>query len=714
MATFYLDPTGGNDANDGTTFANRWKTVTSGATAARIAPGDTVRVMTSADAARVLAPPFSIASSTNASPIEITTSASHGYSTSDVVTIASHATNTAANGTWTITVVDATKFTLNTTTGNGVGGATGTVRRCVNGTFTNSSSTITLSEAVTATIDDCQTAWTASANITTTTSSTRKFGTLSTSITPGASFTTGLMAYRATGTLDLSRYQRVSFWIRGGASIAANVLRLDLCSDAAGATPVHSFTIDSTLASGAWTILTFNTGAALNSAVQSVALTALTDPGTVGVLIDNIIACNETTGGSLLGDSNAAGARFWPLQNLSSTTGIVDMIVSSTPASTLQGYYGTSATTALYYRNCSIITSAQTVQDSGTAGSPITFSFGWDTTDMSTQVGETWLDGRDGTFTFSLNAQNYITLDGYLRLVRGININLIGARNVDGDDLMSVACNTGFSAGSLYNANLTRLSSVCCNNSVSALVGGEVTIEEFDTYSCTNGATFTGSKHYHIDTMTGNNNGDQTINVASCADVFIRSLITNASTNGFAATTTTGGVAVIESTGGAETDIGQAAISNMGGEVRVLRSGGTVGSVSIVRETGTIVTVTDGNRHTASGVAYAMTANSNATVRFPHRLYFQPFAVGADTLVTVTVWMKRTSASLNCRLVILRGGAPGVDSAVVASSNVSNTNSYEEMTLTFTPTEIGACQLVAECYGASATLYVDDFSVSQA
>lgn len=49
MATFYLDYEGGNDANDGTTFANRWKTITSGATAARIAPGDTIRVMASPD-----------------------------------------------------------------------------------------------------------------------------------------------------------------------------------------------------------------------------------------------------------------------------------------------------------------------------------------------------------------------------------------------------------------------------------------------------------------------------------------------------------------------------------------------------------------------------------------------------------------------------------------------------------------------------------------
>lgn len=66
-----------------------------------------------------------IASSTNAGPIEVTTSSNHGFATGDKVTINGHLTNTAANGTWTVTKVSATKFTLDGSTGNGIGGATG-------------------------------------------------------------------------------------------------------------------------------------------------------------------------------------------------------------------------------------------------------------------------------------------------------------------------------------------------------------------------------------------------------------------------------------------------------------------------------------------------------------------------------------------------------------------------------------------------------------
>lgn len=72
------------------------------------------------------ATPRAIASSTNATPIEITMGAAHGYTTGQKVTIVGHATNTNANGSWDITVTGANTFTLDGSVGNGVGGATGT------------------------------------------------------------------------------------------------------------------------------------------------------------------------------------------------------------------------------------------------------------------------------------------------------------------------------------------------------------------------------------------------------------------------------------------------------------------------------------------------------------------------------------------------------------------------------------------------------------
>jgi hypothetical protein len=58
-----------------------------------------------------------ITAASNASPIVIT-SATHGYATGDRVTIASVGGNTAANGNWVITRVDANSYSLDDSTGN--------------------------------------------------------------------------------------------------------------------------------------------------------------------------------------------------------------------------------------------------------------------------------------------------------------------------------------------------------------------------------------------------------------------------------------------------------------------------------------------------------------------------------------------------------------------------------------------------------------------
>lgn len=56
---------------------------------------------------------------TNASPIVISTNFNHNLTTGNSVTIVGVGGNTAANGTWTVTVVNSVSFSLNSSTGNG-------------------------------------------------------------------------------------------------------------------------------------------------------------------------------------------------------------------------------------------------------------------------------------------------------------------------------------------------------------------------------------------------------------------------------------------------------------------------------------------------------------------------------------------------------------------------------------------------------------------
>jgi hypothetical protein len=83
---------------------------------------------------------INIASSTNANPIVVTTSAPHNLTTGDVVSIQGHQVNTSANRMAVVTVLSATTFSISdyllggTVAGVGIGGATGTVQAYGTGT----------------------------------------------------------------------------------------------------------------------------------------------------------------------------------------------------------------------------------------------------------------------------------------------------------------------------------------------------------------------------------------------------------------------------------------------------------------------------------------------------------------------------------------------------------------------------------------------------
>lgn len=77
---------------------------------------------------RLSYPAMLITASTNTSPIQLTIGQRHYLTDGQQVTVANHLINTNANGAWNITVVDEYNITLNGSTGNGVGGATGTER----------------------------------------------------------------------------------------------------------------------------------------------------------------------------------------------------------------------------------------------------------------------------------------------------------------------------------------------------------------------------------------------------------------------------------------------------------------------------------------------------------------------------------------------------------------------------------------------------------
>ncbi|PPD28536.1 MAG: hypothetical protein CTY21_13105, partial [Methylomonas sp.] len=347
MANKFVDLNGGNDANDGSSFLLRKKTLSSAAAVA--AAGDVIRVMGKP--------------STN-----------------------------SGTATW-----------------------------------TKGSPLVTLSAAMNQLIYG-DGVWIPAANVTATantTAPTPKQGVNSSKLVCGAGFTTGMVAYFATGALNLNTYQQLTFWVQSSVALASGALSINLCSDVAGATIVDTVTLNKALNAGQWTAVTIDKGTPFGASIQSVRLTANSSLASATISLDNISACkapsaaNCLTLNSLISPDNAV---WYPVQSISGTTVYVD--AQATTAATLaKGYRGATGSTTFYMMQPTVVSigTGNTVYDqvfsgNGSAGSRITISGGWDSAAMTTQSGLTLIDRSDWAAS-GINltgATGYITVEKFL------------------------------------------------------------------------------------------------------------------------------------------------------------------------------------------------------------------------------------------------------------------------------------------------------------
>lgn len=769
MATFYLDYEGGSDAADGTSFANRWKTLTSGATAARIAPGDTIRVMGSPAPTSLgvngtwtdgpLAATTSITSSTNATPI-VVTRASHGLSTGDTVVVTGHTTNTNANGTWEVNVLSSSTFELTGSVGNGVGGATGTFRL-------RNNSRVTLASAVTKEVQDCgfqSGAWTASANVTATIETVdMKEGYGSCSLAIAAGFTTGLAAYKALGaSTDFSGYKQITFWIKqtAGTIGAAGDVQIKLCSDVAGVTAVDTFNIPNLVVLNQWTPVTVDKGSALGAAIQSVAFYVVTDNGAQTFLIDNITACKDSTSAdsltlsSLIGKNS--GTETWcGIQSIKGTRIMLDQGNNTTPIlTTYRGYTGTTETVTAYKREtiktalvAAVNTQVNTLNDSGSAGSLIAIEGGWDRTNMTTQNLESWYDGTNGmgisfaaiTKTyFSFNKINSVRYSRFeMNTASQFTIDNIHINNCSGNTPFLLTNCYAFTIGTIYALNynggsasqpilntnglstgtIGTIYAVHGNFGIGMRLGGKVTVTSLNGQNNAGEAVNFASVGCIVKSCTAKGNVGVGVSFGNSLNGASQNIIYDLVTSG----NTTAGVSIVSLA--ATNYLVNASIAE---STEVSTTTGTDGYVQsqthdttadnhqIFTDGGRIASETS-VRHTASGLAWRMSPTAaRRTSVYPLVLSLAKIACSASNLVTVKAWMRRDDTGLTMRLVCKGGQIGGVSSDQTASMSAA-ANTWEELTITFTPSAAGVVEITAEAYGGTTLNgYVDDMTITQA
>ena len=776
MATFYLDFDGGNDANNGTTFALRWKTITSGATAARIAPGDTIRIMASPDPTSIGSATWtgggrpnavSIQSSTNATPIAIQTISDHGLAVNDYVIVTGNS-NANANGVWKVSAVSSVQnFSIvqingSNTTGSSVGSATGNITKA-NNLVVKTASPLVQNIAL------CggggqKGGWVASANVSITGAITWKEGNGAPLFNLQPAFTTGKAAYYTLpATLDLSAYQQVTFWIylRTGIVGAAGQTYVALCTDTIGDTVVHQCDIPALGATAVWVPVTVNLGTNLNAAIRSVAFYVVTDLGQQTIILDNIIACkaassaDSVTLNSLISKSDGTGDEAWyAIQSINNDVIMLANANGNTSQSTgIRGYNGVTETVTTYKRETTKTTIANgtnadisILNDSGTSGNLITYSGGWNRTDMSTQTGQTWLDGQNGLGRGlnTTSARQFVSIDrlnfcrynfGFLSTPGSffsVNINSIYFTANTSDGLFSGVGDANVTFGSVW-ANNNGAGGVGLSG-----VGSSITELKLAANNATVGLSFLSGKYQTVGSVVGGNNGvsgsnaDIAFSTCNNCTVGTATLTNGINSTGISASqsfnnSVNGGSTTGHNQGVFSFTISELYLNNFTiNEATEVASFGVTGLVYVNRLDDTdnnswvfqsgIGTV---NQQTAvvdspATTSWRMRPTSGTTsALIPVFLKLGTVVCAASSAVTVTARMQRSNTGLTMRLICPGGQITGVSTSV-SSDMTAAANTWETVTITFTPTKAGAVDIYAHAFGGSSfSGYVCNLTATQ-
>lgn len=842
MAVYYIDLDNGNDSNNGSSWALAWKTITNGATAARIAPGDEIRVSKTPDPVSIgnaswtdntnvgggFPATQNIASSTNASPIVITKN-THGYNNGDVIQVIGHTSNAGANGAWVIANVSTNTFELVGSTGTGTGGANGTIQKI-------NSKAVVLETAQTQTINRTNVAWTAAAGSDTTvalvaaaTEGKEGGGAMRFTLdaTPQANI---LQAYRATGSLNLSSYQKISFWIKNSAAIttptvtagsflvgvaytiltigstdftligaSANTIGVTfvatgvgvgtgtatgcqwmvaLCSDTAGATPVDKFIIPAIPSTARYLPLTITKagGGNLGSLIQSISIRTGSAPAnSSNILISNVFA--STTSGlclqCLIGKNGAAQGGtngYYGIQSISETGKVILLDNdTNTYANVGRGYSGTTETVTSYMRGtyktalaATSTTAVSTINDSGTLGNLISYRFGYEV-GTTNQNGETFLDGLNGNGygislgTTSYNSLDFVNLYRYYNGIYGTNPSYVTIPTISN---ASNNTNNGISVINFLTA--TTISNVNNNSSQGFQVGKSSSLGTIsnvnnnlnsglnivsNTSSVNTTSSVNNNGSYGINFSNGNNNifnqignvnGNVTygFNFSTSSNNTILSIqsVSNNTTTSIAFATGSGNNKIYNSvTAGGTNGVESYALNNYLCNSTINQSSECLSDAT--NGTGFLWSLnhdnTTGNHW---GFTYQATVNlqvstvhlsepcawktaitgSTRISTYPVKLKIAEVAFTASSLVTVKAWVKKDHATnVGCKLATYTNTSVGINSDVAVTK--ANDTDWEELTITFTPTQSGVTEIYLESWysAGNSNTYVGSITVSQ-
>ena len=569
-----------------------------------------------------------------------------------------------------------------------------------NATWTDGSQTVTLTTAVTKKIEDATNgtggAWTVSANVTGANNTNRKLGATSAQFTPNATFTTGKVAYAAIGgggAQDFSAYRYINLWFRAvsNTNIAANTYKICLCSDANGDTIVNEINLPSSNSTFAIQCMVLDYGGALGASIQSVSIHCNTDPGAfpVGFSINNVFASNgDLSLKTLIGKT---GDVNYNIQSIDGTTIKID---SNNTAATGRGYSGATSTETLYYRvpfDVTITGSWQAVNESGNTLMPYTHYIGGyntsnDTRDGVTCIGNT-IVGSGGTI--SLVSGQFVKIS-YFTFARFSS----DTTNLTENWLDNVVYCGGGQALNFATGSLCIISNCkFLNLSNSTVVSGYATIESCEFRSNTSsGLSFSNGLAVILSSVFSNNTTS--------------SILTSSSFN---SAINLRNCTLLDST-----EVSLSASSF--GMVLSLNHDDTVDNNWMFSSGATINWQTT-TFHGSEPGAWKFTITSSTRTSYkPVTLKIAEVACNASALVTVSVWVKKDHATNVAAKLYVLGELYTIGGVAAADATKASDTSWEELTITFTPTEAGVVPIYVDAWyvAGASNVYVGTITITQA
>lgn len=513
-----------------------WRSIT-GARAAQIAGGDTLRIAKSPDPTNTGlsatwytipgrfngATPIAkaIVSTTNTTPITATATG-HSYITGDIVTIDGHLINTNANGTWLVTNTSTDTFELGGSSGNGIGLATGNI-------LYSTHRTVLLNSPVTTQLTNCTYAWNPGTNVTSSlaNSTNSKEGYFFTKVIVSASHAaSGILAsYPLSGDFNLSGYTQISLWYQCSTATNLGDVYLNLYSDGACTSLVESFALPAIVVPSYWHPITLNKGSALASSVKGIALVSSIAVPSKTFLLDHIIACKDPTSNDSISlqslisknPNKQGGDEAW--YSITAIVGngtIADKAILLGAANNaftystnafvdylFRGYHqtGQNIETAPLYKKETIktdyinsdTTASQTINKGGLSTSAYLQLQGGYNTLTNIQDGETIFDGITGrAYGLYFTGKSYLTINylnfyryryGLLATLTNTYINLTNSECSCNSNNIQLTINNGYINNIKANNSYNNNTYLICNNTI------------VDTIICVNGtADYTGSQ----------------------------------------------------------------------------------------------------------------------------------------------------------------------------------------------------------------------------